>query len=170
MARLNFTAASLREHFDKNPRTAVYDVQQRGLAAYVTSTGQITFFAHFRVGSRQVKKTLARLSELPVAEARRKVATLVIAGQEGKDVVGDARRAQERAVTLGEIFLQHREFMVRRKCSPASIAVNEGVWRARLSKYGSRPLSSFTKTEVRAMHQQWRSAGPCAANRAIRLL
>jgi integrase len=40
----------------------------------------------------------------------------------------------------------------------------------RLAKHQPQPLSSITKTEVRAWHQAWRPAGPCAANRAALLL
>lgn len=75
MPRLAFTASALKAFFDKNPRAVAHDTQQRGLCAYMTSTAQITYFAHFRVANRQVKKTIVRMSELPVAEARRKVAT-----------------------------------------------------------------------------------------------
>lgn len=168
--RLNFTSAALRSHFEANRKSIVYDTQQRGLAAYQTSTGHITFFAHFRIaGSRQVKKTLARATELSVAEARLRVAALVVAGKAGEDVLGDRKREAERAITLGEVFELHKQSMIRRKCSPASVAVNEGVWRTRLGKFGSRPLSSFSKTELRKLHQQWRSAGPCAANRTLKL-
>ena len=171
MPKLNFTAAALKAHFDKNPRVVLYDVQQRGLAAYMTSTGHITFFAHFRIaGSRQVKKTISRLGELSVAEARSRVAALVVAGKAGEDVLGDKRREAEAAITLGQVFELHKQSMIRRNCSPASVAVNEGTWRTRLAKYASRPLSPITKAEARNWHQQWRSAGPCAANRGIKLL
>jgi integrase len=168
--KLNFTSASLRDFFTKNPKAVASDVGQRGLFAYMTSTGQITYFAHFRVGSRQIKKTIARASELSVAESRRKAASLVLSGKEGIDLIGDRKREAEATITLGEVFELHKESMIRRKCSPASVAVNEGTFRTRLAKHSSRPLSSITKTDAKNWHTQWRSAGPCAANRAIKLL
>lgn len=170
MPKMNFTNANLRAYFDKNPKATVYDIGQRGCAAYRTSSGHISLMAHYRIGHRGVKAVIGRLGELSLADFRAKVATLVVAGKENVDVVGDRKREAEKAVTLGEVFELHKESMIRRKCSPASVAVNEGVWRTRLGKHASRPLSSISKADVKAWHQQWRHAGPCAANRAIRLL
>jgi integrase len=172
MPKLNFTAASLRSFFETNgPGAVAYDTQQRGLFAYQTSAGHISLGAHFRLGGKtQIKKTISRLGELSVAEARHRVAALVVAGKSGEDVLGDRRRKAEQDITLGEISRLHRESMITRRCSPASIAVYEGTWRTKLARYQNRPLSSFTKGEIVAMHKGWRSTGPCAANRAVRLL
>ena len=122
------------------------------------------------MAQRQTKRTLGQLNELTVAEARAKAASLVLAGKENRDLVGDAKRAAENDVTLEAVWLQYRESLERRKCSPLSIALNDGVWRLRLAKHGSKALSSITKSDCRAWHHGWRDSGPTAANRAARLL
>ena len=89
MPKLNFTAAALKAHFDKNPRSVLYDVQQRGLFAYMTSASHISLGAHYRLAgsNRQVKRTIGRLGyELSVSDARSRVAALVLAGKAGEDL------------------------------------------------------------------------------------
>ena len=170
MSKLNFTAAALKAHFDQHPTSVAYDTQQRGCCAYRTSTGHISLMAHYRVHDKQIKKTIGRLGELSVAEFRARVAALVVAGKAGEDVVGDRKREAAQAVTLGEIYLAHRESMVRRKCSAGSLEVYAATWRNRLEKHASRQLASITKADVRNWHAQWRVDGPTAANRGVKLL
>lgn len=166
--RIAFTAAALKTHFEAQPKSQVYDLQTRGLAAYKTSTGNITFFAHFRVGKTQVKTTLARLGEISVAEARAKVSALVVAGKENRDIIGDRKREAERAVTLGEVYALHRASMIRRNRSPLSVKVADGIFRLRLEKHANRTLSSISKADAKLWHSQWSTFGPSAANRAAK--
>jgi hypothetical protein len=70
MAKFAFTQASLRTFFEAHPRKLAWDETQRGLAAYATSSGQVTLFVQFRVGARQRKKVLGRLGEISLPQAR----------------------------------------------------------------------------------------------------
>jgi len=168
--RLTFTNSALKAHFEQHPTSVAYDTQQRGCCAYRTTTGHINLMAHYRVHNKQIKKTIGRLGELSISEFRAKVAALVVAGKAGEDVIGDRKRAAEAAVTLGEIYVLHRESMLRRKCSAGSLNMYASVWHNRLEPYASRTLANISKQDVRAMHAQWRDAGPNAANRGVKLL
>jgi integrase len=167
--KLNFTAAALKAAFTKNPRAVLYDAQQRGLFAYMTSVGQISLGAHYRLAgpNRQVKKTIGRLGhELSVGEARSRVAALVLAGKAGEDL----RPTQRKALTLQAAYEAHRQSLIRRGASAGTLAFQATCWKLRLSQHGRQELASLSRGSVREMHDSWRKYGVAAANNSARLL
>jgi integrase len=167
--KLNFTAAALKAHFDKNPRAVFYDMQQRGLFSYMTSGGHISLGAHYRLAgsNRQVKKTIGRLGhEFSISEARARVAALVVAGKAGEDL----RVTQRGALTLQDAYEADRQSLIRRGASPTTLSLNASQWKLRLSKHGGRTLISLTRGELRDWHNGWARWGVAAANNSAKLL
>jgi hypothetical protein len=170
MAKFIFTEVRLRTFFETNPAKLCWDETQRGLAAYATASGQITLFCQFRVGPRRRKKSLGRLGEISLQQARSMAAQYGVAGRHFRDLIKEQRQAQARLVTLGDAYLAHREALVRKGASQATLRLNAANWRLRLSRHQNRPLTSLTRKEVRDWHQGWEGVGAAGANNCARML
>jgi integrase len=170
VSKFVFTAASLKAFHDANPQKIGWDKTQRGLGSYSSSSGAITLFCHFRIGSRQRKKAVGRLGEISISEARTLAAQYGVAGRHGRDLLEEQRQAQAKTVTLGDAYLAYQEGLRRRGASPNTLAQNAVQWRLRLAKHQSRAVATLTRAEVRGWHEGWQKAGAAAANNAARML
>jgi integrase len=168
VAKFAFTIARLTRFFQDDPRAIAWD-ETRGLGCYRCGDGSLSLFAHYRCGTRQKKRVLGKVTELSLPEARRQATELLLNGRNGKDLIAESQAKANGGLTLSLAYAEYTSALRRKGCSPATLRLNDKNWRLYLSKYGSRELSSLTKTEVRTLHSAWRPHGPVAANAAGRL-
>lgn len=165
-----FTNASVKKALEGKPRgSLIWDETQRNLGAYATGNG-ISLFCQFRVGRIAKKKVLGRLGELSIQAARTMTAEYVVAGHHGKDVLADEKRARQKALTLADAYAAYLEALMRRGASAGTLQLYDCNWRLRLTRHGARPLASFSRGELRDMHNGWKKYGVTAANNTGRML
>jgi integrase len=164
-----FTVAAVKAWLTANPSKICWDEAQRNLGAYMTSNG-VSFFCQFRVGRIAKKKVLGRLGEISIQAARTMTAEYVVAGKHGRDVLQEKADAQRKALTLSDAFTAYTEALRRRGASPGTLQLHGCNWKLRLAKHGQRPLSSFSRQELRDLHNGWAKFGVTAANNTARML
>lgn len=175
MAKLKFTAAALSKYFVEAPHggrpVLVWDSETRGLGAYRTGKGACTLFVQYRLANgRQRKKTLGRLSELTISDARAKATEYAIAGRHGRDIVAEQKAVSRATLTLGDAYLAYAEALKRRKASANTLSLNGRNWARFVSKHQARDIAMISKRDVREWHTQWGRSGPTVANQSARLL
>lgn len=136
---------------------------------YRNSSGPGSYFVHYRVNGRQRKKTLGRISELNVTDARFKAAQIKLAAREGRDIIQERRRESEAAITLAQAYQGYLQMLERKDRASRTFEQCDQIWRCSLQKHRHRELRSISKQELRKWHSQWAERGPTAANHARRL-
>jgi integrase len=92
-----------------------FDDALPGFGVRKQTSGHTTFFVKYTVGAQQRRKTLAPFVPGALAGIRKEAAVVLAQARLGKDVVGEARKAQQQAAkakTLGELvptYLELRE-------------------------------------------------------------
>lgn len=172
MPKLKFTVAALTKHSESAQGYKVaWDTEVRGLGAYRNGNGSCTLFAQYRLASGvQRKKTIGRLSELTLSDARAIATEYALAGRHGRDLVQERKAGQRKGTTLSEAYHAYDTALVRRGASSNTRKLNGHNWNRFLSSYGTRVLTQISKRDVRTWHGLWRQSGPTAANHAARLL
>src|SRR5215831_14689402 len=75
----------------------VFDDAQPGFGVRKQASGHTTFFFKYTVGAQQRRKTLAPFVPGALAGIRKEAAVVLAQARLGKDVVGEARKAQQQA-------------------------------------------------------------------------
>jgi integrase len=89
-----------------------FDDALPGFGVRKQASGHTTFFVKYTVGTQQRRKTLGPFVPGAQADIRREAAVVLAQAKLGKDVVGEARKAQQdakKAKTLGELVAPYLE-------------------------------------------------------------
>ncbi|CAM5771836.1 integrase [Labrys miyagiensis] len=173
MAKLKFTTAALTKHFGTptGTRGILWDTEVRGLGAYGLGAGDCTLFVQYRLANGlQRKKTIGRLRELSLSDARMKALEYSMAARHGEDLVAVRKIMEKPKLTLADAYLAYDEALKRRNVSTNTLALNARNWKRFISKYGARDIAAITKQDARAWHTKWGDSGPTVANQCARLL
>jgi len=147
----------------------LYDTDVTGFGIYRTSEKPGRYFVHFRVGQRQRKKTLGRITEISLTDARTEAAELKLAGQKGRDLIADQKAATAQGITLGEAYEAYLEALRRKDGSPGTFINYNQNWNNCLKRYANKELQAITKADLRKWHTSWGDRGPTIANQTLRL-
>ncbi len=146
-------------------RTRYFDTETPGLCLLVTAAGTRSFYFIRRSPhtGRTIKAKLGPFPGVEISEARSQAVALLAKVHRGEDPMAE-KRDTRKTLTLGEAFEQ---FMVhargKLKC-PEEYAKR---YKAHLSHWRGRLLSSLTRSEVQDWHQNLgKTRGIYAANRA----
>lgn len=148
-----------------------YDTEQPGLRIQVTPTGTKTF--QFRMWSpelgRPLLRTIGKLGNISVKEARQQALQLAAEVNQGKDIEAD-RRAKREEMTFAEVFQTFIENHAKahRKTWPE----DQRTFRLHMEKeFGNKRVDWITTDRLRQWHTKLGiSSGKIAANRALGLI
>ena len=153
----------------------VFDDAQPGFGVRKQASGHTTFFVKYSVGAQQRRKALGPFVPGTLAAIRKQAAVVLAQAKLGKDVVGDAKKAQKEAKQskmLGELvplYLKVREKGddYWAKLRPRSFEeVTRYLTRSWQPLHGE-PVNAITRQMVKSRRDEIVSeSGPVAANRA----
>jgi integrase len=149
---LNFTKKELEGlSIPSNGRAYIRDTREKGLSAYITKSGTITFFVRKRVHGRDERIILGRFPELSIEQARK--AALKAKAEIAQGVDPNEEKKRLRAdLTFGELF---QEFMERySKKHKKSWAYDEREVKKFLSHWFNRRISQISKQEIQILHEK----------------
>lgn len=162
----NFTKQFLKNlKAPASGRLYVADTREKGLSAYVTPNGIITFFVRKRINGRDDRVVIGRFPEITVEKARTRALAIKAQVAEGKDPTEDKRRMRE-DITF---FAMFQEFMERySKKHKRSWQYDEREVNKFLSHWFKRKASTITKQEIQILHERIRDEnGLYQANRIL---
>jgi len=135
----------------KTGRAYVHDTKEKGLSAYVTPNGVVTFYVRKRINGRDERVVIGRFPDISIEQARKKALEVKAQVALGKDPTEDKKRLRAE-ITFGEMF---REYMERySKKQKRSWQYDEREVNKFLSHWFTRKASSITRQEVQAMHER----------------
>jgi integrase len=153
----------------------VFDEAQPGFGVRKQSSGHTSFFVKYSIGTQQRRKTLGPFVPGALAGIRKEAAVVLAQAKLGKDVVGEAKKAQQEAKlakTLGElvpIYLEVREKGddYWAKLRPRSLEEVTRYLTRSWQPLHSEPVNAITRQMVKdRRHEIVSESGPIAANRA----
>lgn len=149
---------------EKGKKT-VHDTQEKGLSAYITASGVITFFVRKRVNGKDERIHLGRFPELSIEGARKKALSAKAAVANGIDP-GEERKKLKQEITFGDMF---QEFMERySKKFKKSWIYDEREINRFMTSYFHRKASQITKIEMLELHERiGDESGRYQANRLL---
>ncbi len=132
----------------------------------VTEAGSRTFYYIKKIDGRPVRVRIGKFPDLSVENARDEAKRLTLAVARGEDPQA-AKRAKRTETTLGELW----DYWLTTHAGPhkTSVATDKQRWKAYLSHWENRRLSSLRQADVRAWHLKMKDT-PYVANRAVALL
>ena len=118
--KMKFTNAALTKFFaeNPNPKAIAWDTDTRSLFSYANKDGSVSLAVHIRVGSAQRKRTLGRLGEINLAEARKLAGELSVAARQGIDVIKERKQATAEELTFGHCYSEYMASLARKGASP----------------------------------------------------
>lgn len=132
-------------------RLYIRDVREKGLSAYITSTGSITFFIRKRVHGRDERVILGRYPEISIENARKLALKAKAEIAQGIDP-NEEKKKLRADITFGELF---QEFMERySKKHKKSWAYDEREVQKFLSHWFKRRISQISKQEIQLLHEK----------------
>lgn len=166
MQQGNFTKQFLQSlKAPASGRLYVADTREKGLSAYVTTGGVITFFVRKRINGRDERVVIGRYPETTVERARTQALAIKAQVAQGKDPIEDKRRMRS-DITFFDMF---REFMERySKKHKRSWQYDEREVNKFLSHWFKRKAGTITKQEIQILHERIRDEnGLYQANRIL---
>lgn len=162
----NFTKQFLQSlKIPASGRLYVADTREKGLSAYVTPNGVITFFVRKRINGRDERVVIGRYPETTVEQARTQALAIKAQVAQGKDPIEDKRRMRS-DITFFDMF---QEFMERySKKHKRSWQYDEREVNKFLSHWFKRKSGTITKQEIQILHERIRDDnGLYQANRIL---
>lgn len=162
----NFTKQLLRSlKAPASGRLYVADTREKGLSAYVTPNGVITFFVRKRINRRDERVVIGRYPEMTIEQARTQALAIKAQIAQGKDPIEDKRRMRSE-ITFFDMF---QEFMERySKKHKRSWRYDEREVNKFLPHWFKRKASTITKQEIQLLHERIRDKnGLYQANRIL---
>ena len=146
-------------------RVYFQDIREKGLSAYITSNGVITFFVRKRVNGKDERIHLGHFPELSIENARKKSLTVKAEVAQGIDPNEEKKRLKSE-ITFGEMF---HEFMERySKKFKKSWKVDEREVNRFLSHVFHRKACQISKVELLELHEKiGHQNGTYQANRLL---
>jgi integrase len=156
-----------------------FDDSCPGFGVRKQASGHTSFFVKYSIGTQQRRKTLGRFVPGAIAGIRKEASLLLAQAKLGKDVVGEARKAQQeakQAKTLGELV---RPYLLLREKGDAYWKPLRPKSHAEVTRYLERswqplhdkPVNEITGQMVRERRNEIiDESGAVSANRALAAL
>lgn len=146
-------------------RTSFQDTQEKGLSAYITSNGVITFFVRKRINGRDERIHLGHYPELSIENARKKALAAKADVARGIDPNEEKKRLKQE-ITFGDMF---HEFMERySKKFKKSWEADEREIKRFMTPFFHRIACQITKIEILELHEKiGNESGYYQANRLL---
>ena len=135
----------------KKGRKYLHDNREKGLSAYVTPSGAVTFYVRKRVNGRDERIIIGRFPDVSIEQARKKALDIKAQVALGKDPAADKKRLRSE-ITFGEMFQEYMERYSKKQ--KRSWQYDEREVNKFLSHWFTRKASSITKREVQALHER----------------
>jgi integrase len=149
---LNFTKASLLKlKAPPKGRLYLHDTQERGLSAYITDQGVITFFVRKRINGKDQRIHLGHFPDLSIDNARKKALEVKADIAQGIDP-NQGKSVFKEQKAFGQMF---EEYMERySKPFKKSWLSDERVVPSFFSHLFQRPASQISRTELIELHEK----------------
>lgn len=158
--KINFTKQAIgRLRIPKDRREYTYGTKTAGLAICVTPTGTRTFYLYRRIRNRPQRVRIGLFPETSIEQARRLTTAIAARINDGADPNVERREVRAETV-LSEAFAVYLE--TEAKPHLRSWREYERSFDIYLKGLHSRPLSSITTDDVRAVHVRIAGQGKCA--------
>ncbi|EKE09814.1 MAG: Integrase [uncultured bacterium] len=146
-------------------RISFHDTQEKGLSAYITSNGVITFFVRKRINGRDERIHLGHFPELSIENARKKALAAKADVAKGIDPNQEKKRLKQE-ITFGDMF---HEFMERySKKFKKSWEADEREVNRFMTSFFHRKACQITKIEILELHEKiGDESGRYQANRLL---
>lgn len=171
--RIAFTESNLRalKCPAGKPVTWVYDTKVGSLAFSVTDKGAKSFYFYRKHLGRPVRKRLASLKQMTVAQARAKVMALNASYNDGVDAIANQGRI-EKTATLGELWAEYLAKHLEVRGSRKTISTEKSLYNSSaLSSWANRRVSTITPDACRELHRTIGATnGERGANRALQMV
>jgi integrase len=164
--KVNFTKQFFIKYASpEKGRLYFHDTQEKGLSAYLTSNGVISFFIRKRIHGKDERIHLGHFPELSIENARKKALSAKADVARGIDPNEEKKRLKQE-ITFGTMF---REFMERySKKFKKSWIYDEREINRFMASFFSRKACQITKIEIQALHEKIRDeSGLYQANRLL---
>jgi integrase len=146
-------------------RVYFHDTQEKGLSAYITTQGVITFFVRKRICGKDERIHLGHFPELSIENARKKALAAKADVARGIDP-NEEKKKLKQEITFGNMF---HEFMERySKKFKKTWKYDEREVNRFLSHLFQRKASQISKVEILELHEKiGHESGPYQANRLL---
>lgn len=164
--KVNFTKQFLTKcQVPTKGRTYFHDTQEKGLSAYITSNGVITFFVRKRVSGKDERIHLGHFPELSVENARKQALVVKADVAKGIDPNEEKKRLREE-ISFGEMF---HEFMERySKRQKKTWEYDQREVKRFLPHFFHRKACQISKVEILELHEKIaHESGLYQANRLL---
>lgn len=148
-------------------RLEFYDTKVSRLLVRVTSTGRKTFQVYRWHQGKGVRVTLAVWPDLTIEQVRKMAEEANASFAKGENPADKKRQARQE-MTFGDLFALYME--KHAKPNKRTWQEDQSQFDRYLAPLASRRLSTITKGDIRAIHQQIGESAPIAANRCLALL
>ena len=168
--RVKLTEARVRAitAAEQGKRIRVFDAEQPGLLLRVTDTGSKSWKLLRKIGGKVVEATIGGWPALPVEQARKEAARMLVDLRQGINP-SDAKRAVRQEATLGELFAVYLE--QHAKVHKRTWLGDEQLFKRYLVGWKGKRLSELTPMDVQDWHARiGKEHGQTAANRGHSLL
>ena len=155
-----------------------FDDELPGFGVRKFASGKASLFVKYSIGTQQRRKTLGPWVPGTLSTIRKEAAVVLAQARLGKDVVGEARKAQEEAAkaakaTLGQLIGPY--LLVREKgdefwkpLRPKSLHENTRYLERSWAPLHGVPVDKITRAQVRARRDEIvKESGATSANRAL---
>ncbi len=150
----------------------LWDTELPGFGIRVQPSGRKTYVIRYRARDTHVqrKMTVARCAEMPPDRARDLARKAFSAVAEGRDPVGDQRKAVADAKTVDDMKERYMREHAKPFKKPASAELDEKNWRIHiLPVLGKKFVREVTKADILTLHGSL-STKPATANQCLALL
>jgi len=151
-------------------RVQYYDEKVPGFCVMVTDKGNKSYYLYKKVKGIAERIFIAKVSGIPLEEARNQAAELV--GQIAKGVnPQESRRSQQGEVTLHDLFDEFKERHLLPYRRQKTVQEYDRQFQVYLKRWHKRKLSALNQRDIQALHGQiGKDHGHYLANRVLALL
>jgi integrase len=147
---INFKKSTLESLIPPSKgRSYYHDEKEKGLSAYLTTNGVLTFYTRKRVSGRDVRMTIGVYPDVSIEQARRKSVELKGLVASGVDPNEQKRKIKINNKTFEELYVEYMERYSKKH--KRSWKYDEREVNKFLSHWFKRKLSDIKKTEVQLL-------------------
>jgi integrase len=147
---INFKKSTLESLIPPSKgRSYYHDEKEKGLSAYLTSNGVLTFYTRKRVSGRDVRMTIGVYPDVSIEQARRKSVELKGLVASGVDPNEQKKKIKINNKTFEELYVEYMERYSKKH--KRSWKYDEREVNKFLSHWFKRKLSDIKKTEVQLL-------------------
>ena len=135
----------------KSGRAYVHDSKEKGLSAYVTVAGAVTFYVRKRINGRDDRVVIGRYPDISIEQARKKALEIKSQVALGKDPSADKKRLRKE-ITFEEMFNEYMERYSKKQ--KRSWKFDEREVNKFCSQWFTKKASQITRLDVQALHEK----------------